>query len=94
MRRWEICTCIYVRILCGKKENNFSSSNIIRQIKSGQMIWAGHVAYMGEETKVYKVLVGKPKGRGHSEDRDIDGIKMDLREIGWGECGLDSTGSR
>jgi hypothetical protein len=48
---------------------------------------------MGEETKVYKVLVGKPKGRGHSEDRDIDGIRMDLREIGWGECGLDSTGS-
>jgi hypothetical protein len=27
------------------------------------MRWAGHVARMGEETKVYKVLVGKPEGR-------------------------------
>jgi hypothetical protein len=28
------------------------------------MRWAGHVARMGEERKVYKVLVGKPKGKG------------------------------
>jgi hypothetical protein len=27
------------------------------------MRWAGHVARMGEERKVYKVLVGKPKGK-------------------------------
>jgi hypothetical protein len=27
------------------------------------MRWAGHVARMGEERKVYKVLVGKPEGR-------------------------------
>jgi hypothetical protein len=26
------------------------------------MRWAGHVARMGEERKVYKVLVGKPEG--------------------------------
>jgi hypothetical protein len=25
--------------------------------------WAGHVARMGEERKVYKVLVGKPEGK-------------------------------
>jgi hypothetical protein len=23
------------------------------------------------------------RGAGHSEDQDVDGIKMDLREIGW-----------
>jgi hypothetical protein len=27
------------------------------------MRWAGHVARMGEERKVYKVLAGKPEGR-------------------------------
>jgi hypothetical protein len=28
---------------------------------------------MGEERKMYKVLVGKPKGKNHSEDQGIDG---------------------
>jgi hypothetical protein len=27
------------------------------------MRWAGHVACMGEEKKVYRVLVGKPEGK-------------------------------
>jgi hypothetical protein len=27
------------------------------------MRWAGHVALMGEEKNVYKVLMGKPKGK-------------------------------
>jgi hypothetical protein len=39
------------------------SPNIIRQIKSRRMRWAGHVARMGEERKVYRVLVGKPEGK-------------------------------
>jgi hypothetical protein len=46
---------------------------------------------MGEERKVYKVLVGKPEGRrplGRPRRRWVDGVRMDLREIG-----LDSTGS-
>jgi hypothetical protein len=38
----------------------YSSPNIIRQIKSRRMRWAGHVARMGEEREVYRVLVGKP----------------------------------
>jgi hypothetical protein len=41
----------------------YSSPNIIRQIKSRRMRWVGHVARMGEERKVYKVLVGKPEGK-------------------------------
>jgi hypothetical protein len=42
--------------------NLLSSPIIIRQIKSWQMRWAEHVARVGEERKVYKVLVGKPEG--------------------------------
>jgi hypothetical protein len=37
---------------------------------------------------VYKVLVGKPKGKrslGRQRRRWENGIRMDLREIGWGE---------
>jgi hypothetical protein len=41
----------------------FSSPNIIRQIKSRRMRWEGHVARMGEERKVYRVLMGKPEGK-------------------------------
>jgi hypothetical protein len=42
---------------------------------------------MGEERKVYKVLVGKHEGRrplGRPRRRWEDGIRMDLREIGLG----------
>jgi hypothetical protein len=52
------------------------------------------VAHMGEERKVYKVLVGKPEGKRtlrRPRCRWEDGIRMDLREIGLGGCGLDST---
>jgi len=41
----------------------YSSPNIVRVIKSRRMRWAGHVARMGEERGMYRVLVGKPKGR-------------------------------
>jgi hypothetical protein len=40
--------------------NLYSSPNIIRQIKSRRMRWVGRVARMGEERKVYEVLVEKP----------------------------------
>jgi hypothetical protein len=43
---------------------------------------------MGEERKVYKVLVGKPEGKrplGRPRRRWEEGIRRDLREIGlWG----------
>jgi hypothetical protein len=39
----------------------YSSPNIIRQIKSRIMRWAGHVVRVGEERKVYRMLVGKPE---------------------------------
>ena len=42
-------------------------------IKSRRMRWAGHVARMGEERGVYRVLVGKPEGRNHWRDLGVDG---------------------
>jgi hypothetical protein len=68
--------------------NLYSSPDIIRQVKSRRMRWAGHVARMGEQRKVYKVLVGKPEGRrplGRPRRRWEYGIRMDLREIGLGD---------
>jgi hypothetical protein len=65
----------------------YSSPNIFRQIKSRRMRLAGHVARMGEERNVYKVLMGKPEGKrplGRPRHRWEYGIRMDLREIGWG----------
>jgi hypothetical protein len=64
--------------------NLYSYPDIIRQVKSRRMRWAGHVAHMGEKRKVYKVLVGKPEGKrplGRPRRRWEDGIRMDLREI-------------
>jgi hypothetical protein len=43
--------------------NLYSSPDIIRQVKSRRMRWAGHVERMEEERKVYKVLEGKPAGK-------------------------------
>ena len=47
----------------------------------------GHVARMVERTGLYKVLVGKPKGRrtfGRPRRRREDNIKMDIQEV---KCG-------
>jgi hypothetical protein len=74
----------------------YSSPDIIRQVKSSRMRWAGHVARMGEERKVYKVLVGKPEGKrplGRPRRRWKDGIRMDLREIGLGGVDWTRTGT-
>jgi hypothetical protein len=71
----------------GELHNSYSSPDIIGQIKSRRMRWAGHVARMGEGRNVYRVLVGKPEGKRPPERprrRWEDVIKMDLRENGWG----------
>jgi hypothetical protein len=41
----------------------YSSPNTIRQIKSRRIMWARHVARMGEEMKLYRILVGNPEGK-------------------------------
>jgi hypothetical protein len=65
----------------------YSSSNIVRVIKSRRMRWAGHVARMGEERGVYRVLVRKPEGKrplGRPRRRWLDNIRTDLQEVGCG----------
>jgi hypothetical protein len=86
------------RKLHNEKLNNlYSFPDIIRQVKSRRMRLAGHVVRIGEERKVYKVLVAKPEGKrppGRPRLRWEDGIGMDLRETGLGGGGgLYSTGS-
>jgi len=70
-----------------KLNDLYSSPSILRVIKSRRMIWVGHVAHMGEERGVYRVLVGKPEGKrplGKPRRRCEDNIKMDLQEVGFG----------
>ena len=52
-----------------------------------ESVWAGHVARMGEERGVYRILVGKPEGKrplGRPRRRWVDNIRMDLQEVGCG----------
>jgi hypothetical protein len=65
-------------------------------------VWAGHVARMGEERGLHRVLVGKPEGKwplGRPRRRWEDNIKMELQEVGvgcgdWIELAQGRTGSR
>ena len=52
----------------------------VRVVKSTRMRWAGHVGSMGEGRGVHRVLVGKPEGKNHWEDPDVDG-RITLRWI-------------
>jgi hypothetical protein len=54
MGRWR-------KLHSGEHHILYSSPDIIRQIKSRRMRWAGHVSRMGEERNVYRILVGKSK---------------------------------
>jgi hypothetical protein len=60
LKRDEV-TAEWRRLHSEKFHNLYSSPGIIRQIMSRKMMMVGHVACMGEEAKVYKVLVGKPE---------------------------------
>ena len=65
----------------------YSSPNIVRVIQSRRMRWAGHVARLGEERGVYRVLAGKPDGKrplGRPRRRCVDNITTDLQEVGCG----------
>jgi len=76
------------RRLHGEELNDlYCSPNIVRVIKWRRMRWAGHVARMGEERGVYRVLVGKPEGKrplGRPRRRWVDNFWMDLQEVGCG----------
>jgi hypothetical protein len=65
------------------------------------MRWAGHVARVGEDRGVHRVLVGKTEGKGHWGDQDIDG-RIILRwifrklegvvETGWSWLRIETCG--
>jgi len=70
---------------------------IVPVVKSRRMKWAGHVARMREGRGVHRVLVGKPEGKrplGRPRRRWEDNIKMDLREVGWGEDWMEMAQDR
>jgi hypothetical protein len=79
----------------GELHNFHLSADVIKQIKSGRMRWAGHVARMGEGRNVYRVLVEKPKENDHLKDQDVDGRMGSIWTLGKlvGGCGVDSPGS-
>ena len=76
------------RKLHNEKFNDLSSSpNNIRVITSRRLSWTGHVARVGERRGVYRVLVGKPEGKGplgRPRRRWEDNIKIDLQKVGCG----------
>ena len=74
----------------------------MRVVKSRRMRWAGHVARMGEDRGVHRMLVGKPAEKrplGRPRRRWEGNIKMDLQEVGggrgdWMELAEDRDGWR
>jgi hypothetical protein len=65
-------TYSYIHVIC----DNYSNS-----------VWAGHVSQMGTGRGVYRILVGKPEGKGplgRPRRRLEDNIKIDLQEVGCG----------
>jgi hypothetical protein len=66
----------------------YSSPSIIGIIKSRRIRWAGNVARMGEKRSAYRLLVGKPEGKGplgRPKRNCVDNVKMNLGEVGWGD---------
>jgi hypothetical protein len=84
------------RKLHNEKLNDlYSLPNTVRVVKLRRMRWAEHVAHMGEERGVHRVLVGKPEGKrplGRPRCRREDNIKMDLQAV-VGLWGMDGVGS-
>ena len=50
----------------------YSSPNIIRNLKSRRLRWAGHTARMEQFRNAYRVLVGKPENK-RPLGGDVDG---------------------
>jgi hypothetical protein len=66
--------------------NLYSSSKIIRMMKSRRMRRSRHIARMGETRNAYRILVGKPEGKrplGRPSRRWMDNNKIYLRGLEW-----------
>jgi hypothetical protein len=71
--KWFELTGEWRKLHSGELHGLYPSTDIIRQVKSRRMRWERHVARMGEGRNVYRVLVGKPLGKGHLKDQGVDG---------------------
>ena len=81
-----IIIMIIIIVLLHNAELNslYSSPNIIRNLKSRRLRWAGHVARWSN-LEMHRVLVGKPEAKSPLERprrRCEDNIIMDLRKVG------------
>jgi hypothetical protein len=51
--------------------NLYSTTNMVRMIKSRRTRWAGHAARMGSKRNAYKIWLESQKERDRYEDQDI-----------------------
>jgi hypothetical protein len=82
-------------LLIRELHNLYSSPDIIRQIQSRRMRWAGHVARVGEGKNVRGFWWESLKEKDHLKDQGVDGrigSKWTLGRLADG-CGVDSAGS-
>jgi hypothetical protein len=75
-----------------ERNDLYSSTNIIRVIKSRRMGWDGHVGRMEKKRGIYRALVGKPNGKrllGRPRSRWKDNMKLDLQDVAGGMDWID-----
>jgi hypothetical protein len=57
-------------------------------LKAKRMRWAEHVTRMGQKRNAYRLLVGKPEGKGplgRPRRRSVDNIRKDIGEVRWSD---------
>jgi hypothetical protein len=82
--KWDKVTGEWRKLYNEELNDLYSLPNIMREVKSRRMRWAGHVGRMGEDRGVYRVLVRKPEGKrplGRPRRRWEDNIKMGFQKV-------------
>jgi hypothetical protein len=83
---WNVITGEWRKLNNQELNDLYSSSNVVRVMKSRIIRWARHVARTGYMSGAYRMLVGKPEGKrplGRPRHSGEDGIKMDIQGVGW-----------
>jgi hypothetical protein len=60
----------------------------VARMEEKKMSWPGHLARMRKKKNSYKILMGMPEERRpliRPRRKFVDNIKMNLKEIGWGD---------
>ena len=77
--------CVFVCVYTSERTYRTEKFSQLLVTSTIRLRWAGHVARMGEDRVVQRVVVGKPEGKrpwGRPRRRWVDNIKMDLQEVG------------